>query len=44
MNGKIEGKGIHALFNGEYYEGDLRSDIRDGYGVMKYITGDEYSG
>jgi hypothetical protein len=28
--------------NGEMYQGDLRSDIRDGFGIMKYATGDEY--
>ncbi|CAD8069565.1 unnamed protein product [Paramecium sonneborni] len=44
VNGKIEGKGIHALFKGEYYQGDLRSDIREGFGIMRYTTGDEYQG
>ncbi|CAD8062002.1 unnamed protein product [Paramecium sonneborni] len=44
INGKIEGKGIHALFKGEYYKGDLQNDIREGFGTMRYTTGDEYQG
>ena len=39
---KIIGK--HVKADGEYYEGDFKNDLRDGFGIIKCVDGRVYEG
>ena len=43
-NGKMEGKGIYYLNNGDRYEGEFKNELREGKGIYYYNDGDRYEG
>jgi len=44
VKGKKEGQGKYTWVNGDIYSGEWKNDKMNGFGVIKYSTGNEYSG
>ena len=44
VNLSIKNIGKYIKADGESYEGDFKNDLRDGFGIIKYVDGRVYEG